>query len=358
MTQHDRPNSLNTLEHQEKPSGPDTGPTSLSACSKSYEFTFSSELALIHHHLEAWLAEEPIHPVKGPEILWDALRYGTLLGGKRIRPLMALVTSRLCGGADETILPTACAIELVHAQSLIHDDLPCMDNDDLRRGQPTLHKAFDESTAVLTGDALLAMAYGWIAQKTVINTPDRVLSTTSISKPSANTVLSLIGEFSRVTSVNGLVNGQFVDIHYEGKPFDAEVLHYIHTYKTGALFTFSVKAGAILANAPDPVLKRLTDLGNALGLAFQIVDDLLDIESTPEALGKTIGKDQAQQKATYPSLLGVDASRLKVKALTDEANSALYDVCKMLKQEPNRPVPDSAVQAWQYIIEFLCHRIH
>jgi geranylgeranyl diphosphate synthase type II len=347
MNQSDQPNSLH---------GANVASPTLSAGSTTYETMFSSELALIHQHLETWLADEPTHPVKGPEILWDALRYGTLLGGKRIRPLMALITSRLCGGADETILPTACAIELVHAQSLIHDDLPCMDNDDLRRGQPTVHKAFDESTAVLAGDALLAMAYGWIAQKTVLTSS--LDEATALAKPSSSTALQLIAEFSRVTSINGLVNGQFVDIHYEGKPFDAEVLHYIHTYKTGALFTFSVKAGAILANAPEPVLNRLTDLGNALGLAFQIVDDLLDIESTPEALGKTIGKDQAQQKATYPSLFGIEVSRQKVKALTDEANNALNDVCRMLAQEPSYFKSDSAAQAWRYLIEFLCHRIH
>lgn len=309
---------------------------------RTYETVFASELALIHQYLERWLGEEPVHPVQGPEILWKALRYGTLLGGKRIRPLMTLLTSRLCGGLDEQVLPTACAIELVHAQSLIHDDLPCMDNDDLRRGQPTVHKAFDESTAVLAGDALLAMAYGWIAQKT------------PLTNGSHEKLLRVISEFSRVTSIDGLVNGQFVDIYYEGKPFDAEVLHYIHTYKTGALFTFSVKAGAILANAPDPVLSRLTDLGNALGLAFQIVDDLLDIESTPEALGKTIGKDQVQQKATYPSLFGVAQSRSKVKELTAEANLALNDVCQHLNHLPS----DTSVKAWQYLIEFLCHRIH
>lgn len=308
-----------------------------------YEVFFADELALIHAALDGCFAQEPVHPVPGPQRLWEALRYGTLLGGKRIRPLMALATCRVCGGRDDQVLPTACAIELVHAQSLIHDDLPCMDNDDLRRGKPTVHKAFDESTAVLAGDALLSMAFGLIADKTPLG-----------GKVQPQTLLQVIQEFAKVTSVQGLVNGQFVDIYYEGKSFDGDVLDYIHTYKTGALFTFSIRSGALLAGAPEEMIVLFTALGQKLGLAFQIVDDLLDIQSTPEALGKTPGKDQVQQKATYPALYGLEASRQKVDQLTLEANQILETIGR-LAIDVN---PSMNLDPWRYIIRFLCHRIH
>lgn len=248
----------------------------------------------------------------GPGGLWEAMRYSALSGGKRIRPVLAIESCLACDGKLETILPAACAIEMVHAQSLIHDDLPCMDDDDLRRGKPTLHKAFDEATAVLAGDALLAMAFGIVARFTPLD-----------GKVTAETVLRAAGEFSDVSSVYGLVNGQYVDIRYEGKTHSQDVLEYIHACKTGALFTFCTRVGAMLAGADAETVDAFTQFGRKIGLAFQIVDDLLDIQSTAEVLGKTAGKDIAQQKATYPAFFGVEASRKKAAELTGEAEAIL-----------------------------------
>lgn len=272
-----------------------------------YEERFGAVIEIINKQLSRYLEkDDPSHDADG---LWDAMRYGTLNGGKRIRSVLAIETCKACGGQLENILPTACAIELIHAQSLMHDDLPCMDNDDMRRGKPSVHKAFGESTAVLAGDALIALAFGLISKETRAVEP--------------GVLLDVISDFSDVTSVRGLVNGQFVDIQYEGKSFNQEILEYIHTYKTGALFRFSMRAGAMLAGASDVAIERFTVLGQKLGLAFQIVDDLLDIASTTETLGKTAGKDRLQEKATYPALFGEEASRQKVEALAEEAMALL-----------------------------------
>ncbi|HEY9744776.1 MAG TPA: farnesyl diphosphate synthase [Oculatellaceae cyanobacterium] len=279
-----------------------------------YETFFAETLAIINARLEKHLSTPPreANPNGIADGLWEAMRYGTLNGGKRIRSVLAIEACKACGGQVEAILPTACAIELVHAQSLMHDDLPCMDNDDLRRGKPSVHKAFGESTAVLAGDALISMAFGLITRETPLQGP-----------VTAEVLLDILTDFSEVTSVKGLVNGQFVDILYEGKPYTQEILEYIHTYKTGALFRFALSSGAKLAGAPESVVERFTLLGQKLGLTFQIVDDLLDVASTSEALGKTAGKDQAQEKATYPALFGVDASRKQVNQLTQEALALL-----------------------------------
>lgn len=310
----------------------------------SYEAMFGPTVDLINSRLERYLTPEAhgisnVDEIEGPSRLWEALRYSALSGGKRIRPVLAVQCCLACGGNIESILPTACAIELVHAQSLIHDDLPCMDNDDLRRGKPTLHKAFDESTAVLSGDALLAMAFGLVTRETPLS-----------EQVTTGKLLEVISEFSSVASVRGLVNGQYVDIHYEGKPFTAEVLEYIHTYKTGALFTFSVRVGALLAGAEPAIVDCFTVLGRKLGLAFQIVDDLLDIQSTSEMLGKTAGKDQVQQKATYPALYGESASREKVEVLVHEC----YELLECMAEGPSAV----DVGALKVLTDFICHRIH
>lgn len=313
----------------------------------TFETLFSSNLERINDALARYLTSPEKHPIQGPEILWDALRYSTLSGGKRIRPLLTLESGLACNGNPESILPTACAIELVHAQSLIHDDLPCMDNDDLRRGKPTLHKAFDESTAVLSGDALLAMAFGLISHHTPLAAP-----------LTADILLKVITDFSNVASVRGLVNGQFVDIHYEGKPYTPQVLEYIHTYKTGALFTFSTRSGAQLAGAPPEVVELFTELGQKLGLAFQIVDDLLDISSTSEALGKTPGKDLVQEKATFPALYGEAASSEKVEVLAREANELLDRLSQRSKTDSSVKIVPEHLERLRFLIEFICHRIH
>lgn len=280
----------------------------------SYETLFAETLRLVNERLGRYLDKEAYDSSPDAGGLWEAMRYGTLDGGKRIRSVLAIEACKACGGDLEHILPTVCAIELIHSQSLIHDDLPCMDNDDMRRGKPSVHKAFGESTAVLAGDALIALAFGLISKETPVD--DRI---------TPGILLDVIGDFSDVTSVRGLVNGQYVDILYEGKPFTAEILEYIHTYKTGALFRFALRAGAKLAGASDSVVERFTVLGQKLGLAFQIVDDLLDIDSTSEALGKTAGKDLLQEKATYPAFYGVEASRAMVAQLSQEAIALLEE---------------------------------
>lgn len=285
----------------------------------TYEALFADTIAAVNEHLSRYLHKEAHDESPGPEGLWDAMRYGTLNGGKRIRSVLAIESCRACGGRIESIMPTACAVELVHSQSLIHDDLPCMDDDDMRRGKPSVHKAFSESTAVLAGDALIALAFGVISRNTPLQAP-----------VTAGLLLDVISDFSDVTSIRGLVNGQYVDILYEGQPFTREVLEYIHTYKTGALFRFSMRAGARLAGAPDVVVDRFTELGQKLGLAFQIVDDLLDIGSSSETLGKTAGKDQLQEKATYPAFFGAEESRRQVETLSAEAHAILDGMARFL----------------------------
>ena len=304
-----------------------------------YETLFAADLHAVQSHLERYLDKEAYDTSPQAAGLWEAMRYGTLDGGKRIRSVLALEACLACGGRLEHILPTACAVELVHAQSLIHDDLPCMDNDDLRRGKPSVHKAYGESTAVLAGDALIALAFGLIAKETPVTAPIQ-----------AKTLLRVLSDFSDVTSVRGLVNGQFVDIQYEGKPFAQDILEYIHTYKTGALFRFSLGAGAMLAGASAEVVERFTLLGCKLGLAFQIVDDLLDIESTPEALGKTPGKDKIQKKATYPAFFGVDASRTQVAQLVGEA-------LDLLEQREGMPANYSP-KALNALVRFISYRLN
>ena len=308
-----------------------------------YESRFGATIDTVNHALSGYLTDAP-EPIfaglpDGPARLWEAMRYSTLGGGKRIRSVIAVEVCLACGGQLEAVLPTACAIELVHAQSLIHDDLPCMDNDDLRRGQPTLHKAFDEATAVLTGDALLAMAFGLITKQTPLS--DRV---------TAGTVLQVISDFSDVASVRGLVNGQYVDIRYEGQPFTREVLEYIHSYKTGALFSFSTRAGALLAGLPEDAVESFTRYGKLLGLAFQVVDDLLDIQSTSETLGKTAGKDVLQEKATYPAFFGVEASRQLAEEMIAEANGLLDSLCARY--------PHLQTEALKTLAEFIRIRIN
>jgi geranylgeranyl diphosphate synthase type II len=215
----------------------------------------------------------------------------------------------LAGGSVEQAMPTACALEMIHTMSLIHDDLPAMDNDDFRRGKPTNHKVFGEDIAILAGDALLAYAFEHIASQTRGVPPQRILE-----------VIARIGHAAAAT---GLVGGQVVDLESEGKAISLETLEYIHRHKTGALLEASVVSGAILAGADEELLGRLSHYAQDIGLAFQIVDDILDVTATSEQLGKTAGKDQVVAKATYPSLLGLEASRQKAEELIQSAKQAL-----------------------------------
>ena len=245
-----------------------------------------------------------------PETLHRAMRYSVFAGGKRLRPVLVIAGAEAVGGRLDDVMPTACAVEMIHTYSLIHDDLPAMDNDDFRRGVPTNHKVFGEAIAILAGDALLTLAFRLLADNVPVGS----------SGPRLRDVLV---EVADAAGSAGMVGGQVADIECEGKPADAEAVDYIHTHKTAALIRASIRAGAILAGAAPGQLDALGVAGGALGLAFQIMDDILDVTATTEELGKTAGKDQAQQKATYPAVHGLEASRSRARALVAEAHAAL-----------------------------------
>lgn len=258
-------------------------------------------IKLIDEHLDKFL------PVEYPQSIFESMKYSVLSEGKRLRPVMCLEAARIFGGNIEDAIPTACAIEMLHAQSLIHDDLPCMDNDDFRRGKPTNHKVFGEATAVLAGDALLTFAPQLIIQKS--NLP-------------AEVKLKVLEEYCIAAGAYGLIAGQVVDIESEGKKISAETLEFIHTHKTADLFKFALKAGAIIAGADEEKIKAMEDFGQKLGFAFQICDDILDETSSFEKLGKTLGKDKEAQKPTYTALFGIEKAREEVICLLDCA----YDI--------------------------------
>lgn len=250
-------------------------------------------------------------PVRYPEQIYEAMRYSLLAGGKRLRPILCLATCKMLGASESVAMPTACALEMVHTMSLIHDDLPAMDNDDYRRGKLTNHKVYGEDVAVLAGDALLTYAFEYIATQTKGTSPERVLQ--------------VIAQLGKAVGAEGLVGGQIVDLASEGTVVNEETLTYIHMHKTAALLEVSVTSGAILAGAAPEAVEHLSRYAQHIGLAFQIVDDVLDITSTSEQLGKSVGKDVAAQKATYPSLWGLEESQRRADALVAEAIAALDD---------------------------------
>jgi len=245
-----------------------------------------------------------------PEKIYEAMRYSLLAGGKRLRPILCLATCEMAGGTIEMAMPTACALEMIHTMSLIHDDLPAMDNDDYRRGQLTNHKVYGEDIAILAGDGLLAYAFEFVAANTQ-NVP-------------ADRVLQVISRLGRAVGAAGLVGGQVVDLESEGKSdVSVETLNFIHTHKTAALLEACVVCGGILAGIPEPDLQRLSRYAQNIGLAFQIVDDILDITATQEELGKTAGKDLQAQKVTYPSLWGLEESQRQAQQLIESAAAEL-----------------------------------
>jgi geranylgeranyl diphosphate synthase, type II len=249
-------------------------------------------------------------PVIYPETIYESMRYSLLAGGKRLRPILCIAACEMLGGAAEMAMPTACALEMVHTMSLIHDDLPAMDNDDYRRGRLTNHKVYGDDVAILAGDALLTYAFEHVAAAT--------------QNVSADRVLDVIRRLGKAVGAAGLVGGQIVDLASEGKPdVTLETLNFIHLHKTAALLEVSVVSGAILAGAGADTVEKLTRYAQKIGLAFQIIDDILDITSTQEVLGKSIGKDQAAQKVTFPSLLGLDASQQQADELIAEAKAEL-----------------------------------
>jgi len=243
-----------------------------------------------------------------PATLHKAMRYSIFAGGKRLRPVLVLAAAEACGGSVEKAMQAACAVECVHTYSLIHDDLPCMDNDDYRRGKLTNHKVFGEGIAVLAGDALLTSAF-------------EILAETEPTK--RYSVADYVREFAFASGSLKLLAGQVADIEAEGKTLKRKDLDFIHGAKTAALIMCSVRLGAMTANATPRQLALLTEFGENLGLAFQVIDDILDMTQTSDKLGKSAGKDAAVGKATYPAILGLERSRIEAKRFTDEAISAL-----------------------------------
>ena len=244
-----------------------------------------------------------------PEILRESMRYSLLAGGKRIRPILCLASCSLAGGDPSFAVPTAVAIEMIHTMSLIHDDLPSMDNDDLRRGRPTNHKVYGDAIAILAGDALLTRAFEMVSLRSPGVSPERLLN--------------VVGELSLVAGAPGLVGGQVVDLECEGKEVDLETLEYIHLHKTGALLKACVRTGAMIAGADTIMLEALTKYARGIGLAFQIIDDILDVTSNSEILGKTAGKDLLADKTTYPKLLGLEESKRRALTLVKNAKEAI-----------------------------------
>ena len=241
-----------------------------------------------------------------PTRLYQAIRWSLFGEGKRFRPALVIAVGRVFGASDTSLLRTAAAVEMIHTYSLIHDDLPAMDDDDLRRGRATAHKKFDEATAILAGDALQAMAFQAIAE-------DRSLSD--------SVRLKLVAELS--VAAGQMVAGQQLDLEAEGRSVDLISLERIHTGKTGALIRFSVLSGGIIADASEMELSILSEFGEKIGLLFQITDDILDVTSTSEALGKTAGKDLASKKATYPEVLGLNEARDRVAKIESEARQLI-----------------------------------
>ncbi|KAE8655116.1 Geranylgeranyl pyrophosphate synthase [Hibiscus syriacus] len=243
--------------------------------------------------------------LRDPIKIHEAMRYSLLAGGKRVRPVLCLAACELVGGQVSTAMPAACAVEMIHTMSLIHDDLPCMDNDDLRRGKSTNHKVFGEELAVLAGDALLAFAFEHIAVSTVGVTP--------------SWTIRAVGELAKAIGTEGLVAGQVVDITSEGLiDVGLDHLEFIHLHKTAALLEASVVMGAIIGGGCDDDVERLRKFARCIGLLFQVVDDILDVTKSSKELGKTAGKDLVAEKATYPKLMGIEKSReFAIKLKTD-----------------------------------------
>ena len=282
-------------------------------------------IKLVDEHLDKYL------PVIYPEDIFKAMKYTLSLPGKRLRPIFCLETTRMLGGDVMKAMPTACAIEMLHVQSLIHDDLPCMDNDDFRRGKPSNHKVFGEANAVLAGDALLTYAPQTIMEKS--------------TELSSEQLLKIIYEYTKFAGAYGLIAGQVVDIESEGGKYvksPEETLDFIHLNKTAVLFRLAVRCGAIIANAPDDVINEVDNFAKKFGLAFQIYDDIMDEISTFEEMGKTIGKDKNSGKLTYVSLYGLEEAKQKFNSMLEDC----YDIISKY---------DSSII--KEILESLKHRI-
>ncbi|MFH1314660.1 MAG: polyprenyl synthetase family protein [Candidatus Eisenbacteria bacterium] len=264
---------------------------------------------LVDEFLEAYLAAEGTHP----EVLHEAMRYSVFSGGKRFRPILCMAGYDACGGKGRSIMPVACGIELIHTYSLIHDDLPCMDDDDVRRGKPTSHKVFGEAVAVLAGDALLTFAVELIVSEGL-----KVLE--------AERVVRVLDELMKSIGTDGMVAGQVVDMESEGADADAMTVEYIHSRKTGALICGAARSGAIVAGAEEALIERIGKYGERIGLAFQIVDDVMDAEGRFGELKSGSDLDSRKRKLTYPLVFGPEESRQKARDLVCEAKDYVADL--------------------------------
>ena len=264
---------------------------------------YANQQKLVENYLQNRIAKKGISKVD------EAMEYSLMAGGKRIRPILLMATAEALGSKGYNYLPVACGLEMIHTYSLIHDDLPCMDNDDYRRGRLTNHKVFGEAMAVLAGDGLLTLAFEvMLEQKNV--------------EPKA--LIETVREMAMCAGNFGMVGGQGLDLEYEGKQITPEALRKLHSGKTGALFIAAIRGGAHLAGATEEQLLALTKFADLLGLAFQITDDILDVEGTEEELGKPVGSDAENSKSTYVSLLGIEKCRELVDELTEKAVNALH----------------------------------
>jgi geranylgeranyl diphosphate synthase type II len=255
--------------------------------------------------------EKILHASIPSEPIVEAMKYSLMAGGKRIRPVLCLAAAEAVGGKPQAVLPAACALEIVHTYSLIHDDLPAMDNDDLRRGKPTCHVAFDEATAILAGDALLTLAFQVLSS---------VQSTTGNK---ASGWLKVIHIISSAAGYRGMIRGQMLDMAAEGQHLTVAELKSMHALKTGALIEASLLCGALLAGARKRQMDILKTYAHSIGLAFQVTDDILNVEGNPKIMGKAVGTDELREKSTYPAILGLERSRQFAKDLVDEALQAL-----------------------------------
>ncbi len=260
---------------------------------------FSKKADVINKALDSYLSD------KEPEILNKAMRYSVFAGGKRLRPVLMMAACEAFGGKSEDVLPFACAMEMIHTYSLIHDDLPAMDNDDLRRGIPTNHKVFGEDMAILAGDGLLSLAFETMAD--------------ALMKDSDRRYIKAFKAIAAAAGTRGMVAGQTVDVISEGKEVDSKTLEYIHINKTSAMIRGAIEAGAYIAGAKDEDVKKLALAGEKTGLAFQIQDDILDVESTQEVLGKPVMSDIKNEKKTFVSMYGVEYSKNKVAEYSEQA---------------------------------------
>ncbi|NLN15705.1 MAG: polyprenyl synthetase family protein [Firmicutes bacterium] len=262
-----------------------------------------SRAQLIEKALEEYLPGDDVVP----EILHRSMRYSTLGGGKRLRGILALAAAEMAGGSRDTALPLAAALEMIHAFSLIHDDLPCMDDDDWRRGKPSNHKMFGEAIALLAGDALLTRAFYLL---------------TRLALP-GDVVVNIVAEVAQAVGSEGLIGGQVVDLQSEGKQVDRATLEYIHCHKTGDLIAVALRTGAMVGGAGEELLASLTAYGRELGLLFQITDDILDVEGDADKLGKPVGSDVSHGKATYPALFGMEKAKEAAQAAAANALAAV-----------------------------------